>query len=127
MAAPPLEAGAVKAMLALALPAVAAPMVGAPGTVVVVVEVLELPPPHADTIQAANSVNAKGAKVDWLGRTCVIRFLRKVECVPGESGGCKMHQALIFSANCGANMEVAAWTAQASPTGTGLAQHATVL
>jgi hypothetical protein len=33
MADPPLELGAVKAMLALALPAVAAPMVGAPGTV----------------------------------------------------------------------------------------------
>jgi hypothetical protein len=29
---PPLELGALKAMLALALPAVAAPMVGAPGT-----------------------------------------------------------------------------------------------
>ncbi len=34
MVDPPLELGAVKAMLALALPAVAAPMVGAPGTVV---------------------------------------------------------------------------------------------
>ena len=33
MVAPPLELGAVKAMLALALPAVAVPMVGAPGTV----------------------------------------------------------------------------------------------
>ena len=33
MADPPLELGAVKAMLALALPAVAAPMVGTPGTV----------------------------------------------------------------------------------------------
>lgn len=30
---PPLELGAVKAMLALTLPAVAVPMVGAPGTV----------------------------------------------------------------------------------------------
>ncbi len=36
MVDPPLELGAVKAMLALALPAVAAPMVGAPGTVVLV-------------------------------------------------------------------------------------------
>ncbi len=36
MAEPPLELGAAKAMLALALPAVAAPMVGAPGTVVLV-------------------------------------------------------------------------------------------
>jgi hypothetical protein len=35
MVAPPLELGAVKAMLALPLPAVAAPMVGAPGTVTV--------------------------------------------------------------------------------------------
>ena len=34
MVEPPLELGAVKAMLALALPAVAAPMVGAPGTVI---------------------------------------------------------------------------------------------
>ena len=33
MTDPPLEVGAVKAMLALALPAVAAPMVGASGTV----------------------------------------------------------------------------------------------
>lgn len=37
MVAPPVELGAVKAMLALALPAVAVPMVGAPGTVTVVV------------------------------------------------------------------------------------------
>jgi len=35
MVAPPLELGAVKVMLALTLPAVAAPMVGAPGTVFV--------------------------------------------------------------------------------------------
>ena len=35
MVAPPVELGAVKAMLALSLPAVAAPMVGAPGTVTV--------------------------------------------------------------------------------------------
>jgi len=35
MTDPPLELGAVKAMLALALPAVAAPMVGASGTVFV--------------------------------------------------------------------------------------------
>ena len=35
--APPVELGAVKATLALALPAVAVPMVGAPGTVTVVV------------------------------------------------------------------------------------------
>ena len=34
MVDPPLEVGAVKAMLALALPAVAAPMVGASGTVI---------------------------------------------------------------------------------------------
>ena len=33
MVAPPLEVGAVKAMLAVRLPAVALPMVGAPGTV----------------------------------------------------------------------------------------------
>jgi hypothetical protein len=33
--APPVELGAVKATLALALPAVAVPMVGAPGTVTV--------------------------------------------------------------------------------------------
>jgi hypothetical protein len=33
MAEPPLLAGAVKAMLALTLPAVAVPMVGVPGTV----------------------------------------------------------------------------------------------
>ena len=35
MAEPPFELGAVKAMLAVVLPAVAAPIVGAPGTVVV--------------------------------------------------------------------------------------------
>ena len=33
MALPPLEAGAVQVTVALALPAVAVPMVGAPGTV----------------------------------------------------------------------------------------------
>ena len=38
MLAPPLELGAVNAMLALALPAVAAPIVGAPGTVALVPE-----------------------------------------------------------------------------------------
>jgi hypothetical protein len=37
MAPPPFEAGAVNAILALALPATAAPIVGAPGTVTVVV------------------------------------------------------------------------------------------
>jgi hypothetical protein len=53
MLAPPLEAGALNAMLALALPAVAAPMVGAPGTVTALVLVLVLvlvllpPPPQA--------------------------------------------------------------------------------
>jgi hypothetical protein len=38
MALPPSEAGAVQEMLALALPAVAVPMVGAPGTVIGVTE-----------------------------------------------------------------------------------------
>ena len=38
MLAPPLELGAVNAMLALASPAVAAPMVGAPGAVALVPE-----------------------------------------------------------------------------------------
>jgi hypothetical protein len=47
MLAPPLEAGALNAMLALALPAVAAPMVGAPDTVTALVLVLLPPPPQA--------------------------------------------------------------------------------
>jgi hypothetical protein len=38
---PPVELGAVKAMLALALPAVATPIVGAPGTVAGVTETAE--------------------------------------------------------------------------------------
>jgi hypothetical protein len=45
MVAPPFEEGAVNAMLALVLPAVAVPMVGAPGTVLLVLSPL---PPQAD-------------------------------------------------------------------------------
>jgi UPF0716 family protein affecting phage T7 exclusion len=54
MLAPPLEDGALKAMLALALPAVAAPMVGAPGTVTELVLLSELlpPPPQATKTSA---------------------------------------------------------------------------
>ena len=42
MALPPLEAGAVQVTVAEALPAVAVPMVGAPGTVAGAVGVTEL-------------------------------------------------------------------------------------
>jgi hypothetical protein len=56
--APPFELGAVNAMEAEALPAVAVPIVGAPGTESVVVDVVlvveELPPPpQADSIANA--------------------------------------------------------------------------
>lgn len=51
MAEPPSELGAVNAILALALPAVAAPMVGAPGTVLVVVELSSLPPQATRAIE----------------------------------------------------------------------------
>jgi hypothetical protein len=44
MAAPPFDAGAVNAMLALAFPGVTAPMVGAPGTVTVDPPLLDPPP-----------------------------------------------------------------------------------
>ncbi len=50
MVAPPFELGDVKAMLALALPAVAAPTVGAPGTITEAEGVDE--PPHADKANA---------------------------------------------------------------------------
>jgi hypothetical protein len=58
-----LELGAVKAMLALALPAVAAPMVGAPGTV---------------TAPMAPSVRPANANKPNIDKTCLksdVRFL----------------------------------------------------
>jgi hypothetical protein len=56
MLAPPFEDGAVNATLALVLPAVAAPMVGAPGTVLLVLS--SLPPPQAVTTAAEMSAKA---------------------------------------------------------------------
>ena len=56
MVAPPLEDGAVNATLALVLPDVAVPMVGAPGTALLL---LSPPPPQADrphAIRAAETV-----------------------------------------------------------------------
>ena len=61
MSAPPLEDGAENAMLAWPLPAVAAPIVGAPGTVVVPVVVLPPPPPP----QAANTQRLSAVSADW--------------------------------------------------------------
>ena len=60
IAAPPLLVGAVKAMLAEALPAVAVPIVGAPATVLVEPDDEEDPPPQpanniVDTIKADKS------------------------------------------------------------------------
>lgn len=63
MALPPLSLGAVKLMLALALPAVATPMVGAPGTVVVVVPLL--PPPQALKAMAASKAGANKRSGRW--------------------------------------------------------------
>ena len=58
----PVEVGAVNAIEALALPAVAVPMVGAPGTVTVVVVVEPLedppPPPQAARVVASNAIAA---------------------------------------------------------------------
>lgn len=65
MAAPPVDVGGVKAILALVLPGVAAPMVGAPATVivttgvVVVVSLELLPLLHAVSTSAAISVMQK--------------------------------------------------------------------
>lgn len=61
MSAPPLEVGAVKATTTCPFPAVAKPMVGAPGTVllgVLLVEELELPPPHATNCNKAMTMSA---------------------------------------------------------------------
>jgi hypothetical protein len=65
MVAPPLEDGAVNAMLALVLPDVAVPMVGAPGTVLLL---LSPPPPHADRpheIRAAATVDEDRLRNRW--------------------------------------------------------------
>jgi hypothetical protein len=53
MVAPPLELGAVNAMLALRLPAVALPMVGAPGTVTA---------PKAAELRPANDKKPKAVR-----------------------------------------------------------------
>jgi hypothetical protein len=63
MVDPPLEVGAVKAMLALALPAVAKPMVGAPGTVAA----------KALTVKPANA--EKPAKVKTFFKTNIDIFI----------------------------------------------------
>lgn len=65
--APPLDAGAVNVIVADALPAVAVPIVGVPGTVavvvgVVVVAVLELEPPPP---QAASTNTESDAVMKW--------------------------------------------------------------
>jgi hypothetical protein len=64
MVDPPLEVGAVKAMLALALPAVAKPMVGAPGTVTAA---------KALTVKPANA--EKPAKVKTFFKTNIDIFI----------------------------------------------------
>ena len=53
MALPPLEAGAVQVTVAEALPAVAVPMVGAPGTVAGAVGVTELEAAEAGPVPTA--------------------------------------------------------------------------
>jgi hypothetical protein len=62
MVAPPFDVGAVKAMLALAFPAVPTKAVGAPGTVTLAVPegaaVLE-PPPQADRVIAMSGVTRR--------------------------------------------------------------------
>jgi hypothetical protein len=62
MAEPPLELGAVKAMLALALPDVAAPMVGAPGTVVA---------PRALAVKPANAEKLITLKIFFKLNICI--------------------------------------------------------
>jgi hypothetical protein len=57
IALPPLELGAVKATVALALPAVAVPMVGAPGTVVGVTLLLAAEAAPVPTELVAVTVN----------------------------------------------------------------------
>ena len=64
MVAPPLDEGAVNAILALALPAVAAPIVGAPDTAFELT--LLLPPPHAVNVIAIRHRNGKtGCRFTW--------------------------------------------------------------
>jgi hypothetical protein len=65
MLAPPLDAGALKAMLTLALPAVAEPMVGVPGTVAL----LPLPPPPQATKPKAHKA---AHNVFWLEKRIFI-------------------------------------------------------
>jgi hypothetical protein len=75
MVAPPFEDGAVKAMLALVLPAVAVPMVGAPGTVLLA---LSLPPPQAVSTAVEMSARARpqrvGLKDGWGVMTLLVRI-----------------------------------------------------
>jgi hypothetical protein len=66
MTEPPLELGAVKAMLALALPDVAAPMVGAPGTVVA---------PKALTVRPANAAKPTNLKTIFKPNICIFNEL----------------------------------------------------
>jgi hypothetical protein len=82
--APPFEAGAVKAIDALPSPAVAVPMVGAPGTVVVVPPPVELPsPPHPASMDVASTAPRK-----FNGRETLIRsILTLLHAIPFQLVG----------------------------------------
>jgi len=80
MAAPPFEAGAVNAMLALLLPDVAVPMAGAPGTTLLVLSPPSLQagsPPEisvaatADAIRLLSRMRPVGAMLlIWISPSC---------------------------------------------------------
>jgi hypothetical protein len=96
--APPFDDGAVKAMLALAFPAVAVPIVGAPGTVTVVpppdelVVVPVLPSlPQADRLKMV----AAPATKTMYPRTFIITDLRAM---------CRLRR---LSGHCGGNVGIA--------------------
>jgi hypothetical protein len=72
MVAPPFEDGAVKAMLALVLPAVAVPMVGAPGTVLLAPSP---PPPQAVSTAAETSARARPQRVGLNDESGVMALL----------------------------------------------------
>jgi hypothetical protein len=61
IAAPPSDQGAVKATVALPLPAVAVPMVGAPGGVGVELPPPPPPPPQAASVEKTRAISSAGS------------------------------------------------------------------
>jgi hypothetical protein len=105
--APPFDEGAVKAMLALEFPAVAVPIVGAPGTVTVVpppvelVVVLELPSlPQAERLRmvavpAIETIYPRTFMITDLRIVC--RFRRLIGQCGGNVGIPRLARNSVFS------------------------------